>query len=408
MNHKVLLADDSLTIQKVIKITLANEPYDLIDCANESEVLAKATSDKPSLVLLDFNLSEDKSGYDLCSELLEANPSLRVLMLFGTFDNIDEQALSECGASDKIIKPFDSNKLISLCRSIIEEVGEVAQEEELEEIESIETDEAEAQREEINLSEDSEDDEWSVESPVIEDQSSEDDLDEEMFEVSKNNEMNELEKSASDWGAAEVPGIIGESSSESLEIPGVISGDSGPKSKLVSLDELAPIDEDYSLELENEGTDSDEEIESLESQISDESEDELWQADEIENEGPTVINTDSFDEEDFSEELDSELELSHVEPEEEDLEYPEIDESESFEDEAEEVQEIDLSKASLISEDSLREALEEKIKPILEEYVRDFCRESIEKVAWEIIPDLAENLIKQELSRIADSVIEKN
>ncbi len=55
-----------------------------------------------------------------------------------------------------------------------------------------------------------------------------------------------------------------------------------------------------------------------------------------------------------------------------------------------------------------RGELEEKLKPILEEYVKNYCRESIEKVAWEIIPDLAENLIKQELAKIADSIISDN
>ena len=35
MSYKVIVADDSQTIQKVINITLAKQPYDLIECLSE-------------------------------------------------------------------------------------------------------------------------------------------------------------------------------------------------------------------------------------------------------------------------------------------------------------------------------------------------------------------------------------
>ena len=78
MNHKVLLADDSLTIQKVIKITLANQPYDIVDCASDDELFRKLPEVKPELVFLDFNLSEKYTGYELTAKIKAAVPSAHI------------------------------------------------------------------------------------------------------------------------------------------------------------------------------------------------------------------------------------------------------------------------------------------------------------------------------------------
>jgi len=120
MNHKVLLADDSLTIQKVIKITLANQPFDIVDCVSDDELFKKLPEVKPELVFLDFNLSEKFSGYELAAKIRDAHPSARVLLLLGTFDTIDDAAMERCGAADKIVKPFDSNKFISICNRLVD------------------------------------------------------------------------------------------------------------------------------------------------------------------------------------------------------------------------------------------------------------------------------------------------
>jgi hypothetical protein len=35
----------------------------------------------------------------------------------------------------------------------------------------------------------------------------------------------------------------------------------------------------------------------------------------------------------------------------------------------------------------------------------EMFRKNVEKISWEVIPDLAENLIRQELAKIADKII---
>ena len=70
MASRVLVADDSLKIQKVIGITLANSGYDLVECVNEDELFKKVESDHFDLILLDFNLSDSKTGYELSKKLI--------------------------------------------------------------------------------------------------------------------------------------------------------------------------------------------------------------------------------------------------------------------------------------------------------------------------------------------------
>jgi DNA-binding response OmpR family regulator len=77
MAVKILLADDSLTIQKVVKISLANEPFEIIVCDNSSSLVSMTLEHKPALVLLDFNLSDSKNGYELAQSVLDTNPAIK-------------------------------------------------------------------------------------------------------------------------------------------------------------------------------------------------------------------------------------------------------------------------------------------------------------------------------------------
>ena len=122
MASRVLVADDSLTIQKVIGITLANSGYELVECVNEEELFRKIQSNHFDLILLDFNLSDSRSGYELSKQINNVMPGAAIIVMLGTFDSIDEAQFSSCGISDKIVKPFESSKFIKKCRDLLEGV----------------------------------------------------------------------------------------------------------------------------------------------------------------------------------------------------------------------------------------------------------------------------------------------
>src|SRR5690349_3579557 len=113
MGSKVLLADDSITIQKVVAIIFANEDYELTVVDNGDAALQKARESIPDVVLVDA-LMPGKNGYEVCQEM-RRDPVLKnvpLLLMTGAFEPFDEDKARQCGADDFISKPFESQNLI--------------------------------------------------------------------------------------------------------------------------------------------------------------------------------------------------------------------------------------------------------------------------------------------------------
>ncbi len=120
MSKKILLADDSITIQKVISITFASEDYDLIIVGDGDTAVAKIKEVKPDLVIADVAMP-GKNGYEVC-ELIKKEPGLRhipVLLLSGTFEPLNEKEAQRVKADDHIVKPFESQELIEKVKNLL-------------------------------------------------------------------------------------------------------------------------------------------------------------------------------------------------------------------------------------------------------------------------------------------------
>ena len=113
MSKKLLLADDSITIQKVIQITFAHEDYELTITDNGDAALTKAQELRPDLVMADIYMP-GKNGYELTAAIKQ-DPALQhvpVLLLAGSFEPFDEDKARSCRADAWIEKPFESQSLI--------------------------------------------------------------------------------------------------------------------------------------------------------------------------------------------------------------------------------------------------------------------------------------------------------
>jgi len=114
MAKKILLADDSLTIQKVVELTFSDSDYDLVCVSNGHKALEKIREDRPDLVLADVVMPE-KNGYEVCEEI-KGNPAtsrIPVVLLSGTFEPFDRQRAERIGCDAIVSKPFDSQQLIA-------------------------------------------------------------------------------------------------------------------------------------------------------------------------------------------------------------------------------------------------------------------------------------------------------
>ncbi len=121
MTKKLLLADDSVTIQRVIGIIFATEDYQLLTTDNGDEAYEMAVREMPDLVLADISMP-GKDGFELCQNLKSdarfVNTS--VMLLPGTFDHFDEERAQDVGADGWLSKPFESQALLDKVEQLLE------------------------------------------------------------------------------------------------------------------------------------------------------------------------------------------------------------------------------------------------------------------------------------------------
>ncbi len=120
MGAQILVADDSVTIQKVVELTFSKEDFTLIQARSGEETLRKAKEVRPDLILLDL-LMPDKDGYEVCAALRD-EPTLHgvpIILLTGTFESFDRQRGAQVGANDFISKPFESQVLIGKVKQLL-------------------------------------------------------------------------------------------------------------------------------------------------------------------------------------------------------------------------------------------------------------------------------------------------
>jgi len=124
MPKTILLADDSVTIQKVVGIVFATEDYQVTAVDNGEDALRKVREMRPDIVLADAVMPR-MNGYELC-QAIKADPQLAdvpVLLLAGTFEPFDEARARAARADGHIAKPFESQALLSRVREIVEGVN---------------------------------------------------------------------------------------------------------------------------------------------------------------------------------------------------------------------------------------------------------------------------------------------
>lgn len=121
MGAKILVVDDSNTIQTAVQLTFSREEMELIPVRSGEEAIRKAKEVAPDLMLIDTALP-DASGYEVC-RTLKADPAMRdvpVIMLTGAFEAPDGPMVQTVGANDFIAKPFESQTLIAKVKQLLD------------------------------------------------------------------------------------------------------------------------------------------------------------------------------------------------------------------------------------------------------------------------------------------------
>jgi len=107
--HRLLLADDSVTIQKVVNLTFAEEGIEVITAGDGNTAMEKFVQSPPDLVMVDVNMP-GLDGYRICEMIKqdEETKQIPVILLVGSFEPFDEAEARRVGADDYLTKPFQS------------------------------------------------------------------------------------------------------------------------------------------------------------------------------------------------------------------------------------------------------------------------------------------------------------
>ena len=121
---KVLLADDSATMQKVVDVVLREEGFDVQSANTGEEALQAMASFAPDLVLAYIKLP-GMNGYDLTKQI-KGSSNIPVVLLAGAFEPVDDALKDACGADDTLVKPFQTEDLLACIRKFLPDAAGAA------------------------------------------------------------------------------------------------------------------------------------------------------------------------------------------------------------------------------------------------------------------------------------------
>ncbi|MFB6350734.1 MAG: PleD family two-component system response regulator, partial [Bradymonadaceae bacterium] len=107
MSQTILVADDSQTIRKVVRLALKVAPFEVVSAESGQRALQKAQQGS-ALVVLDYHFSDAK-GAEVARQIPANVP---ILMLAGDRHDFDEQRAREAGVNRIIPKPFSTDTLL--------------------------------------------------------------------------------------------------------------------------------------------------------------------------------------------------------------------------------------------------------------------------------------------------------
>lgn len=135
MTAKILVVDDSITIQKIVAMAFENEDASVQGIGDGSEALAKLKTFHPDIVLADVDMP-GLTGFELSRKIKESETlnSIFVLLLASDFEEFDENQFRSSLADDHITKPFKSEDLVRKVMEILDGVSPRVADEETEDL----------------------------------------------------------------------------------------------------------------------------------------------------------------------------------------------------------------------------------------------------------------------------------
>lgn len=111
---KILVADDSLFMRKILKDFLSRE-YAVVEADSGATTMEKFKKEKPDLVLLDIIMPEgEEEGLKVLKNVMKSRPQTKVIMITAVGQDAIMEECRKLGAKDYIVKPFDEKQVAEM------------------------------------------------------------------------------------------------------------------------------------------------------------------------------------------------------------------------------------------------------------------------------------------------------
>ncbi|HET7319368.1 MAG TPA: response regulator [Nitrospirota bacterium] len=124
MTVKILLADKSITIQKVVEMLFSGRDYEVLCVSDGESALSEASRTIPDVVLADVDLPK-MDGYAFSARLRQTLQlaKIPVILMMSRDDVYDSAKGKAAGITDNIAKPFESQDLIAKVKRAVSPVS---------------------------------------------------------------------------------------------------------------------------------------------------------------------------------------------------------------------------------------------------------------------------------------------
>src|SRR5205823_1935396 len=118
--HRLLLAEDSVTIQRVIEHSFADEDVQLVAVSDDDQAIARMNAEPPDIVLADVGMP-GKNGYEVAA-YMKHTPSLAhipVVLLTGASEPIDRARVDALACDGVLAKSFEPQLVIGRVKELL-------------------------------------------------------------------------------------------------------------------------------------------------------------------------------------------------------------------------------------------------------------------------------------------------
>jgi DNA-binding response OmpR family regulator len=122
MGSRVLVIEDELELQVVLRDNLEYEGFEVIIAPTGEEGVHDVMCQVPDVVVLDLMLPK-MSGYEVCRKIRMGGSTVPIIMLTARNAEIDRVAGLELGADDYMGKPFSIRELVARIRALLRRQG---------------------------------------------------------------------------------------------------------------------------------------------------------------------------------------------------------------------------------------------------------------------------------------------